>query len=192
MQAYGLMPHERKWGQKWYREADFGQIQFAVNRATHQYKYEQDVADRLKVALDAARTDAARYNTLITSLGHRHTNSYDAYNCPVCRNNRQLTLNAENARAKAMDAEADYKVQKLKADKSQKEIPQPDWTAVPFRPFNPAGAAARPAVAVAPPAEPEAQPMNPSEPRPVESAAPPAPKEPLFFDPPSTTQPSSP
>jgi len=136
-------PRERKWGQKWYRDADFHEIQFNINRATRIYKFEQDQADRLRVELETAQADAARYNTLnTTTFAHRHVNATDAYYCATCRANRQQTTNAENARAKVVTAEGDYKIQKLKADKAKQEIPQPDWTALAFRPFHPNGPAA--------------------------------------------------
>jgi hypothetical protein len=204
-------PHERKWGQKWYREIDFRRIQFDVNRATQAYKFEQDRADRLLVALDTARADAARYNTLNTSLGHRHVNASDAYYCNVCRNNRLQAENAENAHAKAIATEGDYKVQKLKAEKAKKEIPQPDWAAVPFRAFHPDGRALPPPVEIQatpgplpPPSEvPPPEVTRPSELmpprapdfRPVEAPAPrrPAPKasEGLFDDLTPTTLPAT-
>ena len=201
-------PRERKWGQKWYREIDFREIRSNVTRAANAYKFEQDRADRLLVALEVARADAARYNTLNTSLGHRHVNASDAYYCNVCRNNRLQAENADNARAKVVTAEGDYKVQKLKAEKAKKEIPQPDWAAVPFRPFHPDGRALPPpeVEAQAPPPPPpsalppqqrsDVMPLPVPDFRPAEAPAPrrpaPAASEGLFDDPTSTTLPSSP
>ena len=130
-------PHERKWGQKWYREVDFRHIQFTVDRATRLYNFEQEQAERQRVDLEVARADAARYNTLNTVIGHRHANPIDAYNCPTCQANRLHVAKADSAQKRVLTAEGDYKVQKLKADKAKAEIPQPDWMAVAFRPFHP-------------------------------------------------------
>jgi hypothetical protein len=49
---------------------------------------------------------------------------------------RNQSRDAADARDALARAEADYKVQKLKAEQAKQAIPQPDWTAVPFRPFH--------------------------------------------------------
>ena len=134
-------PRERKWGQKWYTEEDFREIRARVEHAAAIHRYEQEQADRLLVALESARADANRFNVLNTNLGHQHRTVSEMNACATCRGLRNQGRDAADARDALARAEAEYKVQKLKADQARQAIPQPDWQAVPFRPFHPAGAA---------------------------------------------------
>jgi hypothetical protein len=187
-------PRERKWGQKWYTENDFREIRARVEHALAIYKYEQEQADRLLAVLASARAEANRFNVLNTNLGHQHRTVSEMNACSTCRGLRNQSRDATDARDALARADADYQVQKLRAEQAKQGVPQPDWTAVPFRPFHPAGVALPVAAAPPPqPAEPIASPQPPiaadlfgdPEPAPPSPTAPSAPYPPA----PPATQP---
>ena len=100
---------------------------------------------------------------------------------------RNQSRDAADARDALARAEADYKVQKLKAEQAKQAIPQPDWTAVPFRPFHPAGAALPVAAPQPTPPRPPTEPITSPQPPAAAAAA-----ADLFGDPapaPAATQP---
>jgi hypothetical protein len=174
-------PRERKWGQKWYTENDFREIRARVEHALAICKYEQEQADRLLVVLASARAEANRFNVLNTNLGHQHRTVSEMNACSTCRGLRNQSRDATDARDALARADADYQVQKLRAEQAKQGVPQPDWTAVPFRPFHPAGVALP--VAAAPPQQPA---------EPIASPQPPAAAD-LFGDPdPTPSAPHSP
>jgi hypothetical protein len=118
---------------------------------------------------------------LNTNLGHQHRTVSEMNACSTCRGLRNQSRDATDARDALARADADYQVQKLRAEQAKQGVPQPDWTAVPFRPFHPAGVALP--VAAAPPQQPA---------EPIASPQPPAAAD-LFGDPdPTPSAPHSP